>query len=43
MLETLQANFVARVEWRIHRKMEAHRGRAVMRAAEKELQKEARR
>ncbi|CAN0345680.1 unnamed protein product, partial [Discosporangium mesarthrocarpum] len=41
VLEMLQANTDARYVWRIHRKAEAHRGRAVLRAAKKEIQKEA--
>ncbi|CAM9806368.1 unnamed protein product, partial [Phaeothamnion confervicola] len=36
-LQTLAANFAARTQWRRVRKLEARRGRAVLRAAKEEL------
>lgn len=37
MLEILKANHAARLQWRARRKQEAHRGRAVLRAAKRAL------
>lgn len=41
MLDLLKANHDARLHWRARRKQEAHRGRAVLRAAKKALDKAA--
>lgn len=41
MLEILKANHDARMRWRARRKEEAHRGRAVLRAAKKALDQAA--
>lgn len=41
MLDILKANHDARLHWRARRKQEAHRGRAVLRAAKKALDQAA--
>lgn len=41
MLETLKLNNEARLSWRARRKEDAHRGRAVLRAAKKALDQAA--
>ncbi|CAN0383849.1 unnamed protein product, partial [Pylaiella littoralis] len=41
MLEVLKANYAARLHWRARRKQEAHRGRAVLRAAKRALDRAA--